>query len=159
MTLRFCNAVVQAHHTASWDSCKSFPALSEMPFLISHPLSLPNRGLTHSLIATQISHMCSYLFHCLLLSLMPIFTPSDRVFYLFLMLHLLQPDTVGLLSPLTVVSYFHFHVSAQFLSCIPLTVSSPDGLYLMQQSCANPLLLIPFYVTPQVTLDNVLFCS
>lgn len=33
------------------------------------------------------------------------------------------------------VSYFHFHVSVQFLSCIPLTVTSPDGLYLMHHSC------------------------
>lgn len=62
---------------------------------------------------------------------------------MLLMLHLLQPDMVGLLSPLTVGSYFHSHVSVQFLSCIPLTVTSPDELnaaQLCQYSAHHPLL-------------------
>lgn len=52
-----CGSAVQAHLTASWDSCKPFPALSEMPFPISYPLPLPHRSLTHSLIVTQVSHI------------------------------------------------------------------------------------------------------
>lgn len=99
--------------------------------------------------------MCSYLFHCLLPSLMPIFTPVTG--FLCVPHVTPAPNRHGRAPGSShSVSYFHSHVSAQFLSYIPLTVTSPDGFYLMQHSCGYPLLLIPFYVTPQVTWENVL---